>query len=79
MGRKGWIILAVLLLAVGVGSLFIEGIHYVTQETVVDVGGIEVSAEQEDRVVLPIWLSLVLAGAGLVALLIGIGAGRKGI
>lgn len=72
MGRSGWIVLAVVLLVLGAGSFFMEGISWVSQETVVDAGPLEVSAESEERVGLPIWLSLVLLGAGLVALVTGL-------
>lgn len=73
MGRTGWMILAAILLLAGVGSLFLEGISYVTQETVLDVGPVEVSAENEERVGIPLWLSLVLSAAGAVALVVGLG------
>ncbi len=71
MGRTGWLVLGVLLLVVGVGSLFLEGISYVTTETLIDVGPLEVSAEREERVALPLWASaaLILLGGG--ALLAG--------
>lgn len=71
MNRTGWIILAVVLLAVGLGSLFVEGIAYMTEETVLDAGPLEVTAEREERIALPPWLSGVLAGAGVLALVMG--------
>jgi hypothetical protein len=77
MGRNGWLILATILLLLGVGSLFLEGISYVTQETVVDIGPLEVTAENEERVALPLWLSFVLAAAGAVALVVGLGRSRS--
>jgi uncharacterized membrane protein YphA (DoxX/SURF4 family) len=77
MGRTGWLILAAILLLAGVGSLFLEGISYVTQETVLDVGPVEVSAENEKRVGIPLWLSLVLSAAGAVALVVGLGRSRS--
>jgi hypothetical protein len=73
MGRNGWLILAGVLLLVGVGSFFLEGISWVTQETVIDAGPIEVSAEREERMALPMWLSGVLVAGGVVALLVGLG------
>jgi hypothetical protein len=71
MGRTGWLALAVILLILGVGSLFLEGISYATQETVLEAGPLEVTAEQEERVALPIWASVVLMGGGIVALVVG--------
>jgi hypothetical protein len=72
MSRTGWLILAGILLLLGAGSFFLEGISYVTQETVLDVGPVEVTAEDEERVGLPIWLSFVLLGVGAVALVVGL-------
>lgn len=77
MGRTGWLILAGVLLLVGVGSLFLEGISYVTQDTVVDVGPLEVSAENEETVGIPLWFSLALSAAGAVALVVGLGRSRS--
>jgi len=77
MGRNGWLILASILLLLGVGSLFLEGISYVTRETVVDLGPLEVTAEKEERVALPLWLSFVLAGGGAIALVVGLGRSRS--
>jgi hypothetical protein len=73
MGRNGWLILAGVLLLLGVGSSFLEGIGWVTEETVIDAGPIEVSAEREERVALPMWLSGALVAGGIVALLVGVG------
>lgn len=77
MGRTGWLILAVVLLAAGVGSLFLEGVSWVTRETVVDVGPLELSAENEERVGIPAWLSLVVSVAGVAALVVGLGRSRS--
>lgn len=71
MGRTGWIVLGIVILAVGVGSFFIEGVSYVTEETVIDAGPLQVSAEQEERVGLPVWLSGLLVVVGAVALTMG--------
>jgi hypothetical protein len=75
MGRTGWILLAAVLLIIGVGSLFVEGISYVTQETVVEAGPLELSAEREERVSLPLWASVILVAGGTLALLKGAGDG----
>ena len=76
MSRNAWLILASILLVLGVGSLFLEGISYVTQETVLDVGPLEVSAESEERIGIPLWVSFVLAGAGALALVAGLGRSK---
>ncbi|GEM_PF-869773 len=71
MNRSAWIILGVVLIAAAAGAFFLEGISYATEETVLDVGPVEVTAEDEEEVGLPIWVSLVLGGGGLAALLVG--------
>ena len=71
MNRSVWIILGIVLIAVAAGTFFLEGISYVTEETVVDAGPLEVTAEEEEQVGLPIWVSLVLGGGGVAALLVG--------
>ncbi len=72
MSKTAWIVLALVLLALGVGSFFLEGISYVTQETVVDAGPLEVTAEQEERVGFPVWVSFALSAAGVLALAVGL-------
>jgi len=71
MEKSGWIILALVLIALGVGSFLLEGVTWVTQETVIDAGPLQVTAEQEERLGLPAWVSLVLTCAGLAALALG--------
>lgn len=71
MGKTGWIILGLVILAVGVGSFFIEGISYMSEETVIDAGPLQVSAEREERIGLPMWLSGLLVVVGVVALTMG--------
>jgi hypothetical protein len=73
MGRTGWVLLAAVLLLVGAGSLFIEGISYATRETVVEVGPLEVTTEREERIGLPLWVSVVMVLAGTGALFVGAG------
>ncbi|TVR61880.1 MAG: DUF3185 domain-containing protein [Gemmatimonadales bacterium] len=71
MNRSVWLILGVVLIAAGLATFFLEGISYVTEETVLDAGPLEVTAEDEEEVGLPLWVSLVLAGGGVAALLMG--------
>lgn len=56
-------ILAILLLVAGTASLVMGGFSYTKDETVVKVGPLEVTAQQQERVNLPIWL-----GVGAIAL-----------
>ncbi len=72
MGRTAWIVFGLVLLAMSAGALFLEGIGYVTQETVLDVGPLEVTAEEEQRVPVPLWISAILGIGGLLALTLGL-------
>jgi hypothetical protein len=76
MGRNGWIVLGIVLLALAAGAFFLEGFSWVTEETVIDAGPLQVTAEEEQRVGLPLWASLVLGAGGVVALAVGMG--KKG-
>lgn len=77
MGRTGWIVLGVVLLVAGLGSFFLEGVSWITNETVIDAGPLQVTAEEEQRVGLPVWLSLALAVAGAAVLMVGVKKPRE--
>lgn len=78
MGGKGWMIGGAILLLLGIGAFLVEGVGYVTEEEVLDVGPIEVTAEREETVGVPPWVGGVLIGAGAVLLVVGFaGSGRK--
>jgi len=70
-------VLGAVLVVLGVGSLFLEDVGYVTEGTVIDVGPLELTAETVERVGLPLWLSFVLVGAGVGSLVVGGLAGRR--
>lgn len=71
MRRPGWVLLGVVLLVLGGGALLFDGFAYTTDEEVLTVGPIEVTAEREERVNLPPWLAGMLVGAGAIVLVIG--------
>ncbi len=64
-------VLGVLLIALGVIALAYEGITYTTKRTVVDVGPVEVQAEEQRRIPLPPILGAVAIAGGIVLLLAG--------
>jgi hypothetical protein len=74
MNKTAWIILAVVLLALGVGSFLIQGVSWVSQETVLDAGPLEVSVEREESAGIPVWISALLAAGGLGALIVALAA-----
>jgi hypothetical protein len=64
-------ILGVLLITLGVIALVYEGITYTTKRTVIDVGPVEVQAEEQRRIPLPPILGAVAVAGGIVLLLAG--------
>lgn len=65
---KPMLLIAVLLLVLGAVALGYQGITYVTQEKVVDVGPVEVLAEKERTIPLPPVVGGVAIVSGLVLL-----------
>ncbi|MGH2452681.1 MAG: DUF3185 domain-containing protein [bacterium] len=65
------VLVGVILIALGVIALAYEGITYTTKRTVVDVGPVEVQAEEQRRIPLPPLLGAVAIGGGLVLVLAG--------
>ena len=64
------IIIRIVLIAVGLGSLAYQGITYTSRETVVDLGPIKATADRQKTIPLPPILGgLALVGGG--ALLFG--------
>jgi len=66
--------LAIVAVVVGVLGIGYGGFSYTSESTVAKLGPLELKAEQEKRVNLPLWagVALVVAGAGALVL-----AGRK--
>lgn len=65
------VLVGVILIALGVIALAYEGITYTAKRTVVDVGPVEVQAEEQRRIPLPPLLGAVAIGGGLVLVLAG--------
>jgi len=66
-------ILGIVLIALGIGALVVPNISWTQRETVAEIGPIEINADKEKNVWIPMAASIaaVLAGLGLVV------AGRK--
>jgi hypothetical protein len=66
---KPIVIVGIVLIVLGVAGLIFQGISYTTQEKVVDIGGLHVTAEKEKTIPIPAILG-GLALAGGVALVV---------
>ena len=68
---KPTIIIAIILIALGIGALAYQGITYTTREKVVDLGPIQVTAEKTKTIPLtPIVGAIAIVG-GIVLLVMG--------
>jgi len=68
--------IGVLLLVAGIAMLIWSGFSYTKRENVVDAGPVHISADKQKTVSWPPYAGGVLAVAGVVVLLVGIG--RRG-
>lgn len=71
---KSTLIIGILLIVLGVAGLIFQGVTYTTREKVVDLPGVEVTAEKEKTIPIP----AVLGGLALVGgIVIVVVASRK--
>jgi hypothetical protein len=63
----------IVLIVLGAVALVLQGISYTTDETVLDVGPVQVTAEKEKTIPLP----PVLGGVALVGGIVLVAAGRR--
>ncbi len=66
-------IFGIILIAIGIIMFLITGISYTTEETVIDAGPLEVTAEEEESVNWPPYAGGVAVIAGIILVV----AGRK--
>lgn len=66
-------IFGIILIVIGVVMFIITGVSYTTQETVIDAGPIEISAEKENQINWPPYAG----GAALVTGLVLVALSRK--
>lgn len=64
-------VIGVLLIALGALALVFGGFTRTEEETVLDIGPIEATAETEERVPIPVWASLSAIGLGAIILIAG--------
>ncbi len=63
---KNTMFVAIVLIVLGVLALGYEGITYMTQEEIVDLGPLEIDVEKEETIPVPRIVGLVLLVGGVV-------------
>jgi hypothetical protein len=63
--------IGIVLIVLGAIGLIVKGIEYTKQETIIDIGPIEASAETTERIGIPTWAAALTLGAGVVLLVAG--------
>ncbi|MFC2186359.1 hypothetical protein ACFCT7_03500 [Fulvivirgaceae bacterium LMO-SS25] len=66
--RKG---LGFFLIVLGVVALVFDGINYTSEETIIDAGPLEVSADKEKTLSWPTYAGAILAVSGVIIVLAG--------
>lgn len=64
-------IVGIVLIIIGVLALIFEGVEYTTEETILDVGPIEATAERTREVPLPAILGAISLVGGIVLVAVG--------
>lgn len=64
-------LIAIVLIAIGILALVYQGITYTTQEKVVDLGPIQMTAEKQKTIPLPPIVGVVALAGGIVLLVLG--------
>lgn len=64
-------ILAVLLIVFGLFALAAGGINYTRHRKIIDVGPVQATAEEHNRIPLPPVVGIVAVGAGILLLVVG--------
>lgn len=62
-------VLGVVLIAVGLIALVVQGITYTRERTVLDIGPVEAKVEEERRIPLPPIVGILAIAGGIVILL----------
>lgn len=65
------IIIAIILIVIGIGAFGYQGITYTTQENVVDIGPLKVTAEKTRTFPLPPIVGVIALVSGVVLLVLG--------
>ena len=72
---KPMMILGIVLIILGAAGLVVQGITYTTREKVVDIGGLQVTAEKEKTIPIPLIAGGVVLAGGIAVVVV---ASRKG-
>ena len=64
-------IIGIILIIFGLGTFAYKGFHYTTQEKVVQIGDLQVTAEKEKSIYLPPILGGTSIAVGIILLIIG--------
>ena len=68
---RGMVVLGIVLLIAGLAALVWPAITYTTTEEVLDIGPVEVTTEDRDRINLPPILGVGAAAAGVAFIVLG--------
>jgi hypothetical protein len=78
MSRNGLTTLGVVLLVLGALAFVLDSVAFTREDTVIDAGPLQVTAEREERIGIPPWVALALMGAGVVVVGVGMTRGKGG-
>jgi uncharacterized membrane protein HdeD (DUF308 family) len=69
---KSIAVVGIALIVLGLAALAYQGITYTTRETVLDLGPIEATAEEEETIPLPPIVGIVAVVAGVALVIAGV-------
>jgi hypothetical protein len=72
---KPTMIIGIVLIVLGVAGLVFQGISYTTREKVVDIGGLQVTAEKRKTIPIPLIVGGLALAGGIAVVVV---ASRKG-
>lgn len=64
-------IIGIVLIALGAIALVYKGFNYTSEETILQVGPIEATAETEKNVSIPMWAGIAAIAIGAVVIVLG--------
>jgi uncharacterized membrane protein len=71
MAMKTISIIGILLIVIGIAAFAYQGITYTTQEKVVDLGPLQMTAEKKRTIPLPPIMGAIALAGGVVLLIVG--------
>lgn len=64
-------IIGIVLIALGALALVYQGFSYTSEETILQVGPIEATAETQKNVAIPMWAGIAAIAIGAIVIVIG--------